>query len=79
MDNGNVAEVTSLQSAIYLKFGRSPEHVMARISPGYMLSLKFGWNWMEIVGAAAYWKGYFQSAPNDLNLTRRIRNEKYPT
>ena len=27
MDYGNVADVTYLQSAIYLKFGRSPEKV----------------------------------------------------
>ncbi len=59
MDNGKVAEVTSLQSAMYPKCGRSPEKVMACISVGYMLSLKFAWNWMKIVGAAlkaAFWK-----------------------
>ena len=49
MDNDNVVEVISLQNATYLKFGRSPEKVMACISLGYMLSLKFGWNWMKIV------------------------------
>ncbi len=54
MDNSNVAEVTSLQSVIYLKFGRSPEKGMACISPDYMLSPKFDWNWMKIVGAVAF-------------------------
>ncbi len=41
--NGIVAEVTSLQSARYryLKCDRSPEKVMACISPAYMHSLKF--------------------------------------
>ncbi len=42
MDNGNVAEVTSLQSAICLKFGRSPEKVLPCVSLDYMLSLKVG-------------------------------------
>ncbi len=43
MDNGNVAEGTSLQSDIYLKFGRSQEKVFACISLDYILnSLKFG-------------------------------------
>ena len=45
MDNGNVAEVTSFQSAIILlQFGRSPEKLMACIFPDYMLSVKFGRN-----------------------------------
>ncbi len=41
MDNGKAAAVTSLQSARYryLKCGRSPEKVIACISPGYILSL----------------------------------------
>ncbi len=34
MDYRNIAEVTSVQSAIYVKFGRSKEKVMACISLG---------------------------------------------
>ncbi len=54
MDSGNVAEVIFLQSAIHLKFGRWLEEVMACISPYYILSRKFGGNWMKIVLAAAF-------------------------
>ncbi len=32
MDNGNVGEVTSRQSAIHLQFGKSPKKVVASIS-----------------------------------------------
>ncbi len=52
MDNGNVAEVTSLQSAMYLKFRRLPEkvHALACISLDYLLSpvwLKLNENWEQ--------------------------------
>ncbi len=80
MDNGKVAEVTSLQSVgyRYLKCGGSPEKVMACISAGYMLSLKFHClklkeNWgsnihdIKISLLKILTSGILQSAPNDLN------------
>ncbi len=74
---GNVAEVTSLQSAIYLKFGRSPEKVMACISPGLHAFSK-GWLKLnENCGTSSLLKmltsGILQSAPNDLKLNKKNR------
>ncbi len=40
MDNGNVAEVTSLQTVIYFKIWQFARKVIGCISPNYMLSLK---------------------------------------
>ncbi len=73
MGNGNVTEVTSLQSVIYLIFGRSPEKVMACISQGYMLSLKLKLN--ENCGSSSLLKmltaEILQGAPNDVKLNSK--------
>ncbi len=80
MDNSNVAEVTSLQSgsgsAIYLKFGRSPEKVTACISP---LSLHaFSEVWLKLdenCGSSSLLKmltsEILQSAPNGPKLNSK--------
>ncbi len=46
MDYRNIAEVTSVQSAIYVKFGRSKEKVMACISLG--LHAQFPKVWLRL-------------------------------
>ena len=80
MDNGNVAEVSSLQRAIYITFGRSLKKLMTCISPGYILSLKFGWNWME--GSSSLLKmltsDILQSALNYLKLNSKNQKWKVP-
>ncbi len=53
MHSGNVAEVTSLHSAIYIKFGRSPEKVTAYNSLDYMIyDLHF--DYMKNGGAVSF-------------------------
>ncbi len=75
MDNGNIAEVTSLQSAIHLKITRSPQKVMACISQHYMFSLKFGWIgwklWEQPFENGKIPQGILQSAPNDAKLNSK--------
>ena len=67
MGNDNVAEVTSLQSVIYLKFGKSPEQVYL---PGLHAFSKVWLKLNENCGQQPFENvniRILQSAPNDLN------------
>ncbi len=86
MDNANVAEVTSLQSAIYyyLKFDRSPEKNIGLYSLGLHAFSKVWLKLNENYGSSNHLKilisDILQSARNDPKMnSRRITNEKYPT
>ncbi len=80
MDNGNVAEITYLQGAIYLKFGRSPEKLMTRISTSYILFLKFWLKLNERMQQPFHIliSGIVQSALNDLKLNLKNQTCKVP-
>ncbi len=72
-----MAEVTSLQSTIYLKFGRSPEKVMActLYFPGLHAFSKVWLELNENCGRSSLLKmltsGILKSAPNDFKLNSK--------
>ncbi len=52
MENGNVAEVTYLKVHIFFNLAdRQKRNNLYPPPLDYMLSVKFGGNWMKIVGA----------------------------
>ncbi len=84
MDNGNIAEVTSIQNAIYLKFVRSPKKVNGLYFRGLLVHA-FSKVWLKLnenYGSSSLLKmltsGILQSAPIHLKLNSKNHIWKVP-